>query len=130
MTGVFSESALSHASANVRTTQLSNTVTREFPGRLFTIIAGSQTDSLSRLVVGIVAVSMRRIPYCFGGQLLAGNTILALDPLSEIDKLASLRAKRAEWIVFPFDWITTGGTLGHVPDANGAQRVIQAKQAV
>ncbi len=68
MTGVFSESALSHASANVRTTQLSNTVTREFPGRLFTIIAGSQT------VLSHVWLSASSPFLCVGFPIVSGGS--------------------------------------------------------
>ena len=39
---------------------------------------------------------------------LAGNTILAFDPLAEVDELAPLRTEGTKRIVFPIDWFTAG----------------------
>jgi hypothetical protein len=42
---------------------------------------------------------------------LAGHTILALDPFTEIYKWAAFRTEGTERIVFPLDWLTAGWTL-------------------
>jgi len=44
-------------------------------------------------------------------HLLAGHTILALDPFAEVYKLAAFRTEGTDRIVFPLDWLTAGWTL-------------------
>jgi hypothetical protein len=47
----------------------------------------------------------------FLGDRLAGDAIFTLNPTAEIDKLASLRTKGTERIIFPLDWLTAGWAL-------------------
>ena len=44
----------------------------------------------------------------FLGQRLTGDSILAFDPLAQVDELAPLRTEGTKRIVFPVDWFTAG----------------------
>ena len=44
-------------------------------------------------------------------QRFTGHTILALNPLAQVDKLAPLRTEGTKRIVFPLDLLTAGWTL-------------------
>ena len=49
----------------------------------------------------------------FLGKRFAGNTILAFDPLAEVDELAPLRTEGTKRIIFPLDRLTAGWALHH-----------------
>ena len=65
----------------------------------------------------------------FLGERFAGDAILTLNPLAQIDKLTPLGTEGTKRIIFPLDWLTAGWTL-HESCSHAPARVITSETQV
>jgi hypothetical protein len=88
------------------------------------MLASQQTNRQYVLVLVFIVEFVRRWQF-FGlifRKWFTRNAVVAIDPVSQIDELASLRAERAKRVIFPFYGFTAGRTfhwISRLPDQLG-----------